>query len=83
MSDTEGDLHPTEQPLHIVRRILYTPSVEIDWRRDNVFYTLIIINTKPYKLIINSGNSINGVSLVVLARMGLTLENYPKPYRDN
>ena len=67
--------------LNVVRCALAQPKPADDWRRTTILQTLILINDKVCKVIIDSGSCINAISQNTVARTMLKAVPHPHPYK--
>ncbi|KAK8921340.1 hypothetical protein KSP39_PZI020136 [Platanthera zijinensis] len=82
-SDPEGvpsDLED-DHPLMVMRCILATPRPLDEWKRTSIFSLIFKSGEKLCKLIVDSGRCVNVVSENAIARMSLTTEPHPTPYK--
>ena len=81
-SGDEDDLHyncDAEACVGVVRCVLSTTIDNDNWKRTNIFHTIIRNGDKKCKLVIHGGSSINGVSKDVVKL--LNLEPHPNPFK--
>ncbi|KAJ0967944.1 hypothetical protein J5N97_024861 [Dioscorea zingiberensis] len=64
-----------------MRCILSTVPARDDWQRTTIFHTFLKCGDKVCKLVIDGGSSMNVVSTTGVARLKLTPEPHPQPYR--
>ncbi|KAJ0980671.1 hypothetical protein J5N97_008926 [Dioscorea zingiberensis] len=67
--------------LVVMRCILSTVSERDNWQRTTIFHTFLKCGDKVCKLVIDGGSSMNVVSTIGVARLKLTPEPHPQPYR--
>ena len=63
--------------LYVVRCALSLPQQEDDWRRITILQFLIQINDKFYKVLVDSGSSINAISQRPLPEQDLRFSHTP------
>ncbi len=78
-----GDDSGGEEGLILVtRKILLATKIEdVDWLKDNIFYTTCSINAKICNLIIDGGSCENVVSQEEIDKLGLQTSDHPTPYK--
>ena len=65
---------------YVVRKRMLTPKQEETPQRHQLFRTRYTINSKLFKLIINSGSCENIISKEVVKLLNLPIEKHPNPY---
>ena len=66
--------------LGVVRCAIAQPIPSTDWRRTAILTTNILINDKPYKVLIDSGSCVNAIFRSTVNRTRLAAVPHPKPY---
>ena len=72
---------PLKLDLGVVRCAIAQPLPLNDWRRTVILTMNILINDKPYKVLIDSGSCVNAISRSTINRTGLAAVPHPKPYQ--
>ena len=62
-----------------MRKLFFQPSKE-DPLRTTIFYTYVKIGPYYYKLLVDSGSSVNAISQDASTTIGLKAEKHPNPY---
>ena len=71
---------PLKLYLGVVRCVIAQPVPANDRRRTAILTMNVLINDKPYKVLIDSGSCINAISRSTINRTGLAAVPHPKPY---
>ena len=65
--------------MSVIRKMCIQPSKE-DPLRTTIFFTFVKINDGMYKVIVDSGSSVNVISEKAFKQLGVTSEKHPNPY---
>ncbi|XP_075674896.1 uncharacterized protein LOC142644102 [Castanea sativa] len=78
-----GDSYEEEGLALVMKKILLAPKQEEqeDWLRSNIFHTTCNIGGKICNLVIDGGSCENVVSEEVVDKLGLKIEDHPRPYK--
>ncbi|PKI38563.1 hypothetical protein CRG98_040996, partial [Punica granatum] len=81
--DEEEEIVTSDRvPNLAVRRSCMTPrAADEDWLRNNIFQSTCTIGNKVCHFMIDSGSCENIVSAEVVHKLGLCIEQHPKPYK--
>ena len=74
-----NDNEDISQIINVMRKLCLHTSQEHSLRTA-IFFTYIKIGHDFYKVIIDSGSSVNAISERVLKQLGLPFEKHPSPY---
>ena len=75
-----NDNEDISQIFNVMRKLRLQTSEEHSLRTA-IFFTYINIGNDFYKLIIDSGSSVNAISEKALKQLGLPFEKHPTPYK--
>jgi len=67
--------------LPVVKSISSLPAEKDNWRKSATFHTFTKIKNKSCKVIVDSGNCINAISLKSLEYLGLEVVPHPYPFK--
>ena len=74
-----NDSEHSSQFINVMRKLCLQTSQEPSLR-SAIFFTYIKIGHDYYKVIIDSGSSVNAISEKALKQLGLPCEKHPNPY---
>ncbi|KAL8126559.1 hypothetical protein AgCh_013727 [Apium graveolens] len=81
VDEDEDEITYEDQGISLVsRKLLYTPQHELYNQKHNIFTTKCTVKDRVCDLIIDSGNSDNIVSSLMVKNLNLPTENHPNPY---
>ena len=70
-----------DEQIYVMRCILSTPINTDSLKRISMFHTLISLNSKPCKLVIDGGIRMNVISQFTLSKLKLKPEPHPCPFK--
>ena len=77
----KDDICYIDEHVSVMRYILCTPIDTDSWKHTSIFHTLIYLNGKTCKLVIDGGNTMNVISWSTLSTLKLKPKSHLCPFK--